>query len=66
MKTEDPLEREDFKKCVDFHGHVCPGLAIGYVAGKTGLEWLKENRAEDEEIVSIVETDACCSLGGHY
>lgn len=24
-----------------------------------GLDWLKENRAEDEELVAIVETDAC-------
>ena len=26
-----------------------------------GMDWLTEQRAEDEEIVAIVETDACCS-----
>lgn len=53
------LTSDDFKKCADFHGHVCPGLAIGYQAAKAGIAWLSENRASDEEIVAIVETDAC-------
>ncbi len=50
---------QDFQRCVDFHGHICPGLAIGFRAAKAGLGWLEENRAEDEELVAIVETDAC-------
>ncbi len=50
---------EGFDKCVDFHGHICPGLSIGYRAARAAMEWLKENRAEDEELVAIVETDAC-------
>jgi len=59
MADIDPLKTEDFQKCVDFHGHICPGLVTGYRASKAGLDWLKENRAEDEEVVAIVETDAC-------
>ncbi len=59
MKAADILSSEEFKKCVEFHGHLCPGLSIGYKAAKTGMAWLKENRAADEEIVAIVETDAC-------
>jgi len=59
MKEEGPLPFDDFKRCVDFHGHVCPGLAIGYQAAKAGIAWLSENRAIDEEIVAIVETNAC-------
>lgn len=51
--------KADFKKCVDFHGHICPGLAMGYRAAEAGLSWLNENRAGDEEIVAIAETDAC-------
>ena len=50
---------EDFQKCAEFHGHVCPGLAIGYRAAKAGMEWLAAKRAEDEEVVAILETDAC-------
>ena len=59
MKAETILSSEDFKKCADFHGHVCPGLAIGYRVAKAGLDWLEENRSVDEELVTIVETDAC-------
>ena len=59
MIREKEFVPEDFQKCVDFHGHVCPGLAIGYRAAKAGMEWLSTKRAEDEEVVAIVETDAC-------
>jgi len=59
MKAEHILSSEDFKKCADFHGHVCPGLAIGYRVAKAGLDWLEEHRSMDEELVAIVETDAC-------
>ena len=58
MRTEIRTS-DDFKKCADFHGHICPGLAIGYQAAKAGIAWLEENRASDEELVAIVETDAC-------
>jgi formylmethanofuran dehydrogenase subunit E len=34
---------------------------MGYVAARSGLAWLREGRAEDEEIVAVVETDACGS-----
>ena len=59
MNAREIMNSEDFKRCADFHGHVCPGLSIGYRAAKTGMKWLKEKRAEDEEMVAIVETDAC-------
>ena len=60
MKASEIMAREDFKRCADFHGHVCGGLAIGYTAALAGMEWLQSRRALDEELVSIVETDACC------
>lgn len=59
MKGEDVVRTDEFRKCLDFHGHLCPGLSIGYRASKAGLEWLAENRAADEELVVIVENDAC-------
>ena len=59
MIREKDFIPEDFQRCADFHGHICPGLAIGYRAAKAGMEWLSANRAEDEEVVAIVETDAC-------
>ena len=48
-----------FQECVAFHGHVCPGLAFGFQAAMAGMEFMAETRALDEEIVAIVETDAC-------
>ena len=59
MEFDGPFQAEDFKRCAEFHGHICPGLAIGYRSSKKALAWLNENRAEDEEIVAIVETNAC-------
>jgi formylmethanofuran dehydrogenase subunit E len=48
-----------FEEAADFHGHVCPGLAIGYRAAEVALEELFSGRSEDEELVCIVENDAC-------
>lgn len=59
MNAQQILDSEEFKKCVDFHGHVCPGLSIGYKAAGIAMDRLAEGRADDEEIVAIVETDAC-------
>jgi formylmethanofuran dehydrogenase subunit E len=59
MNVEEILNREDFKRCLEFHGHLCPGVSIGYRAARAAMEWLAERRAEDEEVVAIVETDAC-------
>jgi formylmethanofuran dehydrogenase subunit E len=61
MSAETILASDRFKKCLDFHGHLCPGLALGYQAAQAGMQWLAAQRAEDEEVVAIVETDACCS-----
>lgn len=52
--------RDDYKACVDFHGHTCMGLTLGYLAAKLGMQYLSEHRALDEELVCISETDACC------
>jgi len=50
---------EDFEACARFHGHVCPGLAIGFAAVKVGAEVLGLGAAADEEIVAVVENDSC-------
>jgi formylmethanofuran dehydrogenase subunit E len=46
-------------KAVAFHGHECPGLAIGLRACEAAIEKMGVNPAEDEELVCICETDAC-------
>jgi len=50
---------EDFMRCAAFHGHICPGLAMGYRAARAALDYLKAQRSIDDEIVAITETDAC-------
>lgn len=59
MKAEQIMDTHKFKKCAEFHGHVCPGLSIGYRAADSAMGRLNESRSVDEEIVAIVETDAC-------
>lgn len=53
------LQHPYLDELVDFHGHLCPGLAIGYRATLAGLERLEGGRARDEELVAIVENDSC-------
>jgi formylmethanofuran dehydrogenase subunit E len=48
---------EDFNKAAKFHGHICPGLAMGYRVAKHVREHYP--RAEDEELVCIAENKSC-------
>jgi formylmethanofuran dehydrogenase subunit E len=41
-----------------FHGHMCPGLAIGIRVAEQAIVEMGE-RPGDEEVVAIVETDNC-------
>jgi formylmethanofuran dehydrogenase subunit E len=50
---------EDLKKCVEFHGHLCPGLIYGYIVARAAMDLLKLNRSRDEEVVAISENDSC-------
>ena len=50
---------EDLQECVAFHGHLCPGVVIGYCAAKLGMRELPARRAGDEELIAIVENDTC-------
>lgn len=50
MKTYDDV--------VKFHGHSCPGLAMGYRVSLCALKKFP-GRSEDEELVAIVENNSC-------
>lgn len=51
---------KSFDDVVKFHGHSCPGLALGYRVALAALrEMDMENISEDEEVVAIVENDSC-------
>jgi len=62
MKENENIEfqlPEDLKKCIEFHGHLCPGLIYGYMVAKTAMDLLKLDRSRDEEVVAISENDSC-------
>jgi len=62
-----------WKDCVEFHGHECGGLTIGYRASLYAAELLKLEFSDDEQVVCVSENDACgvdavqvmlgCSIG---
>jgi formylmethanofuran dehydrogenase subunit E len=49
----------DLRDAVQFHGHLCPGLALGYRVAKAALRELEADRPHDEELVAVVENDSC-------
>ena len=55
--AESAISDELIQQTITFHGHSCPGLAIGIRAAELALAEL--GRASDEEIVAVVETDMC-------
>lgn len=48
-----------WRKAVEFHGHECPGLAIGFKVCEALSEHLSTNASVDEELVCITENDTC-------
>lgn len=49
-----------FEEVISFHGHSCPGLALGYRVALAALKAMDmEKISEDEELVAIVENDSC-------
>lgn len=56
MQQTDTLS---FDEVMRFHGHRCPGLALGYRIAVTALDTLGGERAPDEELVVVVENDSC-------
>ena len=48
-----------WEKCVEFHGHSCGGLSIGFRAALYAMELLDFEFYDNEDIVCIAENDAC-------
>jgi formylmethanofuran dehydrogenase subunit E len=51
------ISPELIQKTIDFHGHSCPGLAIGIRVAEVALA--EVGRSSDEEVVAVVENDNC-------
>lgn len=54
---------KDLQRCIEFHGHLCPGLVYGYLVAKEAEDLLGLQRSHDEEIVAISENDSCAVDG---
>ena len=67
------MKQKSWEQCVDFHGHVCGGLTIGYQAARYAIDLLELTFSDDAQVVCITENDACgvdaiqvmlgCSIG---
>ncbi|MDY0301819.1 MAG: FmdE family protein [Trichlorobacter sp.] len=67
------MDRQDWQRCIDFHGHSCPGLAMGFKAVEAAARHLNLQFSKDEELLCVTENDACgvdavqvltgCSMG---
>jgi formylmethanofuran dehydrogenase subunit E len=53
------MNQEYWDKARAFHGHECPGLAIGVKVCEAVVEKLGLGPSVDEELVCITENDAC-------
>jgi len=51
------IDPETIERVIAFHGHSCPGLAIGIRAAESALEHFAG--ADPAELVAVVETDMC-------
>lgn len=53
------MDKKLWEKAVSFHGHECPGLAIGFKACEAAVLKMGIGTSDDEEIVCVTENDAC-------
>lgn len=58
--TLSVLDPRQVDEAVEFHGHMCPGLAMGIAASRIALSQIGRHAA-DEEVVAVVETDMCAA-----
>jgi len=52
------IDRQTLDRVVDFHGHMCPGLAMGIQAAQIAVTEFGPDDTDDE-VVAVVETDMC-------
>lgn len=58
MQTTTVVAGHAIDDIVRFHGHMCPGLAMGVRAAEIALREIGPH-CSDEEVVALVETDMC-------
>lgn len=56
--ARDDAAQQPLGDIIRFHGHMCPGLAMGVRASEIALREIGPHSG-DEEVVAVVETDMC-------
>lgn len=56
--ARDDAGQQPLGDIIRFHGHMCPGLAMGVRAAEIALREIGPH-SSDEEVVAVVETDMC-------
>ena len=67
QEIEDAITSGDSKRLLELcgllHGHFCPGSAMGVKAAARAVKELRSRSTGMEEVVAIVETNACFADG---
>jgi formylmethanofuran dehydrogenase subunit E len=58
MTMTDTIDRAVVDRAVDYHGSLCPGLAVGIQAARLALREIG-HAGEDNSIIAVAETDIC-------
>ena len=58
QRSGTSVDSKTVEDIVRFHGHMCPGLAMGIRAAEVALSEVGPH-SSDEEIVTLTETDMC-------
>ena len=53
------MEKTPWERAVEFHGHTCMGLAMGFRVGEAAMGALGNKRDVDEQLIAIAENDSC-------
>ncbi len=53
------MEKTPWERPVEFHGHSCMGLAMGFRVAEAAMKSLGGERDVDEEMIAIMENDSC-------
>ena len=52
------LDEQQLQQAVEFHGHMCPGLAMGLQIGQIAVKEVGRNTRENP-VLAVVETNLC-------
>lgn len=53
------MEKTSWERAVEFHGHTCMGLVMGFRVAEAALNALGNKRDVDEQMIAIAENDSC-------